>query len=431
MSEMTSHPDESGSTRMSPPVEKTAATIDFWQPFDTFPFPLQFDKYVFTHWYLFTIGLEGVLLILAVSSDLIDGFAIPAHDGLYYFLHEFHNSETYRVLTDWVYLSGVVAISLIALAFNSWRSSIPKTLKELLSHGRISSLHENGDVKREYSSFLDRYQKTLLSRKRYILLGAMFIICLALTWDNFPYAYDLFRHYSLLIPHSPLFGISGIAQTMTYIVVGTILAIFLEGYFFVAGTWVLAVTGRYLKDLTLQFKFNIQPSHPDHCGGLSTLGNFCFGMALPILILSFLLGLYTLIGFTPLGMHLLEPIFATILLPFVLVLAAIAFFVPLWDIHRTMVDKRKEYNDDFADRTAKLEQIIRSSIEGQEPIDTQALEKAKTAKEEMELLQVLHPDKINYPVWPFDRHILVAFLIPQIPAILSLLTDLVKHFFNL
>ena len=220
-------------------------------------------------------------------------------------------------------------------------------------------------------------------------------------------------------------------QTILYIVVATIAAVFLEGYVFVAGSWVLAVTGKYLKDLTLQFKFHIQPSHPDHCGGLRTLGNFSLGMALPLLILSLLLGLYTLVGFTPLGVHLLEPIFATILLPFVLLLAAIAFFVPLWNVHRKMVDRRKEYDDNFADWAAKLEQTIRSSIENQEPIDTQALEKAKTAKEEMEILQVLHPDKVNYPVWPFDRQILIAFLTPQIPAILSLLTDLVKHFFSL
>jgi hypothetical protein len=416
----------------SQPESNLSTSIDFDKFWDSFRlFPFRFDKYVFTHWYLFTIGLEGVLLILAVSLDLINGFAIPAHDGLYYFLHDFHHSATYGVLTDWIYTSGIVTVSLIALAFNRWRRSIPTTFQELLSHGRISSIHENGDVKREYSSFLDRYQKTLLSRKRSFLLGAVFIIGVILTWSNIQYAYDSFRHYGSVIPYHPLFGIAGIVQTMLYDVVGTVVAVFLEGYFFVVGSWVLAVTGRYLKNLTLQFKFHIQPSHPDHCGGLRTLGNFSFGMALPILILSLLLGFYALIGFTPLGAYLLEPILATILLPFVLLLAAIAFFVPLWDIHRKMVDGRKEYEDDFADWTAKLEQTIQTSIENQEPINSQALEKAKTAKEEMEILQVLHPDKVNYPVWPFDRRILIAFLTPQIPAILSLLADLVKHFFSL
>ncbi|HKF36662.1 MAG TPA: hypothetical protein VKB35_07130 [Ktedonobacteraceae bacterium] len=156
----------------SQPESNLSTSIDFDEFWHSFRFfPLRFDEYVFTHWYLFTIGLEGVLLILAASSDLINGFAIPAHDGLYYFLHAFHNSATYGVLTDWIYTSGIVAVSLIALAFNSWRRSIPTTFQELLSHRRISSIHENGDVKREYSGFLDRYQKTLLSRKRFILLG--------------------------------------------------------------------------------------------------------------------------------------------------------------------------------------------------------------------------------------------------------------------
>jgi hypothetical protein len=424
MSEMTFHPDESGSTNIAPSGEKKAAPVDSFRTF-----PLRFDEFAFSHWYLFTLGLEGVLLLLAFASDIIKGFAIPAHDGLYYFLHEFHNSATYGVLTDWIYFSGVVAVSLIALAFNSWRKTIPTIFQEMPKH--IRSLHGNGDVTEAYARFLMGYQRTLLSRKRSILLVAMFIICLALTWGNIRYVYDAFRYYSFLLPQSPLFGLLGMVQTLSYQVVGTILAVFLEGYIFVAGSWVLAVTGKYLKDLTLQFKFHIQPSHPDHCGGLSILGNFSFGMALPILILSLLLGLYALIGFSPLGEHLLEPIFATILLPLVLLLAGLAFFVPLWDIHRRMVEEKKTYNDNFAEWTAKLEQMIQSSIEGQAPIDPQALEKAKAAKEEMEVLQVLHPDNVKYPVWPFDRRILVAFLTPQIPAIISLLTDLVKHFFSL
>jgi hypothetical protein len=295
----------------------------------------------------------------------------------------------------------------------------------------IRALHDNGDVTEAYTRFLKSYQNALVSRKRSILLGAMFVVCLALTWENILSVYASFRYFSSILPQSPLLGLLGMVHTLMYQVVGTILAVFLEGYFFVAGSWVLAVTGKYLRDLTGQFKFHIQPSHPDHCGGLSYLGNFSFGMALPILILSLLLGFYALIGFTPQGAYLLEPIFAMILLPLVLLLAALAFFAPLWTIHRRMVEGKKAYNDDFAKWTAKLEQAIQSSIEGQATLDPQALDKAKAAKEEMEVLQVLHPDNVKYPTWPFDRRILVAYFIPQIPAILSLLTEVVKHFWGL
>src|SRR5438094_5608077 len=102
----------------------------FWHSFRLFPF--RFGEYAFTHWYLFTIGLFGVLLILDLSSDLMHGLAFH-HDSLYYFLHNFHNTATYGELTDWIYITGVVAVSLIALTFNGWRSSIPTTFQELLS----------------------------------------------------------------------------------------------------------------------------------------------------------------------------------------------------------------------------------------------------------------------------------------------------------
>ena len=56
---------------------------------------------------------------------------------------------------------------------------------------------------------------------------------------------------------------------------------------------------------------------------------------------------------------LLEPILADLLLfPFVLPLAAIAFFVPLWKIHQKMISERDTEEDKFADRVAALYERI-------------------------------------------------------------------------
>ena len=62
----------------------------------------------------------------------------------------------------------------------------------------------------------------------------------------------------------------------------------------------------------------------------------------------------------------------------------------------------------------------------QSSLDKHDMEDAKAAREELEILQVLHPDKIMYPAWPFDRSILVKFLTPQIIPFLSLLSGLVE-----
>ena len=89
-----------------------------------------------------------------------------------------------------------------------------------------------------------------------------------------------------------------------------------------------------------------------------------------------------------------------------------------------MIEWREEYQDNFAERNALLEQRIQSSLDKQDVAD------AKAAKEEMEILQILHPDKITYPVWPFDRTILFKFLTPQIIPLLSLLSGLIGPFLD-
>src|SRR6266566_8569886 len=64
---------------------------------------------------------------------------------------------------------------------------------------------------------------------------------------------------------------------------------------------------------------------------------------------------------------------------FALPLAAIAFFVPLWNIHRIMVARKDAYYDNFADRVAKLEEKIRFAL------DKETLDEARVAREEMDI----------------------------------------------
>jgi len=52
------------------------------------------------------------------------------------------------------------------------------------------------------------------------------------------------------------------------------------------------------------------------------------------------------------------------------------------------------------------------------------LEEAKAIKEKPEIIQALHSDNDSYPIWPFDRSILLKFLAPQIVSVLSLLIQL-------
>jgi hypothetical protein len=165
-------------------------------------------------------------------------------------------------------------------------------------------------------------------------------------------------------------------------------------------------------------------SHPDNCGGLGQLGSFCLNMVLPLLIGSVLLGLFSLFNvfhLQPFWIIIVDITLVVVFLP----LAVIVFFAPLWNIHSQMLRKRRIYEDEFAERiiefeerTKRLEEKLRSSL------DKEELDKAKSAKEELEIVQVLHPNKTSYPLWPFDRSIALIFLTPQVITILTLLVRL-------
>jgi hypothetical protein len=191
----------------------------------------------------------------------------------------------------------------------------------------------------------------------------------------------------------------------------------------------MAVSGSHIKNLTTKFQLTIQPSHPDKCGGLKVLGSFCLGMALPILIGATFLGVYSIGGaiYPDLTRKLnIIPVAASVaLLVFVLPLATIAFFLPLWNIHCEMVRKKEEYEGEHADRIEKLEKRILAAL------DKGQLEEAKTARDEINIVRLLHPERIGYPSWPFDRRILLTFLtsqaLPLLSLVVSLVTQLSKH----
>jgi len=392
----------------SPPVSAPATLADFWSRFHVFP--LNFDDYFFNHWSFYTIGYYFVVVLLAIILDLRYS-SIVYHDPTFYLHFYFPYTYTKGILTDWRYILDVIGISLTGLTFNQWRHRIPGTFQTLLNKERIASNHQGTDLHQEYYQFLGRYQHLLLSNKRYIVIGSIVAVCmiatLILVWP--------IEYYISYLRFDPLYG----SVRFLYYLINTPLAILLEAYFFGVGCWTIAVTGIYIKRLAMQFHLHIIPGHPDNCGGLKVLGDFCFGMAFPLLIDAMVLGILGIGGFILNDIYFLPIIANVFLFLFVLPLAAFTFFVPLWNIHQKMVERREEYEDQFAERQAQLQQRIQSSL------DKNDMEDAKAAREELEILQVLHPDKIRYPLWPFDRPILLKFLTPQIIPLLSLLSGLV------
>src|SRR6266849_4687352 len=372
----------------------TSSLVDFQNTFRLFP--LRFDTFCFDHWYWLIIGFVVPYIISSFTFDVRIAQLCPQCE-------HFYNIK--NVLSNWFFISLVVALVLELLTFNTWRRNILSTFQVLLNKRRIYSHNQDTEVAQEYRSFLNTYQSTLLSYKRYFVIAIPVIftcIYLLYIWS------DPGRKDALL------------SIDDWFIEILIILAFLFMSYFFGIAVWVMGVTGWYIKQLTEKFDLTILPSHPDNCGGLKSLGNLCLGMAIPILIGAISLGIWGIGDSIHEGIHSYNIIADVFLIVFALPLAAIAFFVPLWNIHNNMIVRRDEYYDNFATRSAKLEKKIQSAL------DDGLIDEAKVARDEMEIVQVLHPSKIGYPTWPFDRRILLTFLASQIVPIVSLIVQITQ-----
>jgi|SRR5579884_1688626 len=176
----------------------------------------------------------------------------------------------------------VVVVLIFLWLFNVWRLRMPKTLHDLLEQKHIAL--PNGDATTSYLSFLEHYRDALASPKRYLLSGFP-MIC-----------------FSSLIVYIAVYYFS-IEHTPNFVVilggVGVLLfALDIAGGLFVIGIvmWVMYISGWYVRKLVRTFEFSIQPFHPDQCGGLKGLGNFCFGLGAPLLLFTgFIIGKISLI----------------------------------------------------------------------------------------------------------------------------------------
>ncbi len=382
-----------------------AAPVDFWQDFRLFP--LRFDKYVFQYWYIF----PAIFVVVVLALDLMIDLHLNQNFGLF-------KGE----LTNWLLITFVVMITLAVVFLMRWWSGIPALFQMLLNKGLICSRSPNKSVNQDYQRFLEKYQQSLLSRGRYLLIGfsmsSSLILSLIQTWSSFSW---------LFYTSDPYLSLLG----WLILICRVILFNLLLGYILGAGGWAMIITSVYIRRLIQEFDLNVQPSHPDQCGGLKSLGNFCLRMVSPILIVTTLLGIYSIGSiFFPIIIEYqrvvqIEANFSFIAL--VLPLAWVVFFYPIWKIHRTMVAKKNVYQDDAAvqiakveSRLTKLEEKIWSSL------DQGKVEEAKTGKDELEILRALYPNTTEYPTWPFDFRTQLTFLATQIVSIIGLILPLIK-----
>lgn len=298
-----------------------------------------------------------------------------------------HYPSLHLILIGWIVV--------IILAIH-WRHKIPLLLQWLSEGDRLRPQTGNSGVK--FEQHIHNYQKALHSKGKSLALG----ITLPVLFFAFMLAVNWFE--AIIADFSP------VAAFLCFLV--SFIGLF---WFFIIGQygWVMYVTGKFIKEVTLQYEIEVKPSHPDKCGGLKPLGDFCFNAALPLVAGSIVLALIPILN---MDIEKTLSIFAVNVL-FIVAgpMAAGIVFLPLWDIHTEMVKQKNAYQDVYTTQVSELEQAIHTNTSL-----TGNLQDAKTAKEKLEILQMLHPDKLSYPLWPFNLpQTVVTIFAPQIVAVLQ------------
>lgn len=170
-------------------------------------------------------------------------------------------------------------------------------------------------------------------------------------------------------------------------------------------------------------EFNVNPLHPDRCGGLRSLSSYALKTAYLVAVLGIMVGFieYQFIlrgsGQANWFVHLIVPLHV--------LLSIVCFFGPLLAAHRGMKRAKEELLREIAKQFQADYSQIHSSLVG----DAEALKKGS---EKIKELRAFYTLTNEFPVWPFDVQTLRQFLLtvsaPFLPLLLGILQKLLGVF---
>lgn len=201
---------------------------------------------------------------------------------------------------------------------------------------------------------------------------------------------------------------------------------------FIIGSWLfdLFITAVLVYRIPEFFKLDIQPIHPDRCGGFKAIGNLCLKMVyvilVPALFVSFWLVVSKHVPLAPelrdlLPPYALNPGFRTpmkILLVLLTVCGVTVFFWPMYTVHRFMLTKRTELYQTLDTIARQIHQLNQAILTDPSFMSTEDRKKTLT---EIDSLKGLYERTHKVPIWPFERSVALKFISTQVIPLLSLM----------
>ena len=281
--------------------------------------PLSLERIAVRYWYVFIIVSYLILALLSLNTRFIQPDQIPQ-----YF------TEPKTVFTSHVFNLLYASTALMCVTYLAWQKRLPSTFVSLWDFGIISGL-----PRKAYFNYINKYARWLHSPIRYFLILLLLSGNLIYFWQSsvitrilfdFGSRYDLWTFFILTFIKNVI-----IPLVVTYFCGGA--------------CWIILITSIFLYNLPNHFKLKISPGHPDNCGGLKIIGNFCLMMTSPFLIGIITLSILSFPFFWQSGYSLYTNL---ALYLFVIPLAFIVFFLPIWSFHESMLKARYLFENEIA-----------------------------------------------------------------------------------
>ncbi len=164
----------------------------------------------------------------------------------------------------------------------------------------------------------------------------------------------------------------------------------------------ILATYRILKVLFAANRINVQPLHPDKCGGLAPLGALSRTLIYGIVFLGIIVALNVHFNYYQFGRELTNPLQISIMLGYLL-MAYVIFFLPLHAAHKPMKRAKEEELKVIHHYIARFNKEIKKDFEEHRDIDAGALENFNNARE-------MYDITMQMPVYPYNVRTVVSFV---------------------
>lgn len=318
----------------------------------------------------------------------------------------FHNTndKIVSVLEDFgnmsLYIIGLIALVLIA---NLYFGRFSEVFNKLEKNGVIRNFSNNkNEFIKKANSIFSKWGYSKLPYIMSILISIFVFISFSISHNNLWYSYKL----------------NGSVTIASFAMIPVVAVTF---YLLCAISFRIIAAYFVLKLLFHRNEIEIQPLHPDNCGGLSPLGKLSQSLNIGLFLWGGIvfLNVYQHVA----GFYSDQTNYFIVYLIIVsyVIGAYIAFFVPLNAVHKSMKKAKDDAILDINHSFFMINQKINKDIKDEKLIDNEEIKN-------LENLKVLYDITVKMPVYPYNFKIVASFFSSLlIPLLLSFVSILIEN----